>query len=886
MERMSFNYSTKNIPVASPKDYTKHMIDKTEQLLRRMRWKAFHFLNPELTTVKENFGFKTRNCPPVIEEMKKFEDGMISIIQNINFQDVKCQFQQDLKEDIKSVKNDKHLFVKADKSINFHKLDTSKYNQLLNDNVTKTYKKTDKKQLYKIDAAAKKIAMKLNIDDRVEITATKEAFITLKDHKDNFENRPTCRLINPSKPEIGRVSKQILEKINRQLVDITKVNQWKNTASMLQWYKQITNKRDSSFICFDVVEFYPSISEVLLNRALDFASKYVTISADDRQIIIHAKRSLLFNNGDQWGKKTSNMLFDITMGSYDGAETCELVGCYLLSKLKQISGNDIGLYRDDGLAILNKTPKEIEKMKKEICKVFADNDLRITIEANKKVVNFLDVTLDLNTEKYKPYAKPTNIPLYVHSKSNHPPNIIKNIPESINRRLSDISSDEDVFNEAAPVYQEALRKSGYTHKLEYKPKTPTPTPKRNRHRNLDIETLTVVSLRFQIACTTDTWQECLYWPYERHVTVKICSDASDYAWGGVIVVPGDSPVEIRDYWDAESRNLPIAIREALALLYTLLASQSVIRNARVDAHTDNMTFLQSWKKLGGKNRQLNAILKRLYSATLENNVHLTLQYIPSHANPADPPSHQTSDLDCTLSPEIWATVEEHFGPHTIDLMSLDSNAQRDASGQPLKHYTPFFTPLSSGINVFAQLIKWDENVYVFPPFVLVGPLLKFLSKCEASFTIVVPKLYPLPFWWPILRSRCRSSLKLGNVGGMYKNKLGKMNYSLLKDIFVLPFSSTAINHINSQGKLQPGLNWDVIDKAIEEYNDGPVSECCNEARTLRFLEPRIAEDGQLELVGSSWSPSVKDWPLKVAVPRRNKHFDEPDDFSALKRLIS
>ncbi|KAK3739663.1 hypothetical protein QZH41_014203 [Actinostola sp. cb2023] len=395
MERMSFNYSTKNIPVASPKDYTKHMIDKTEQLLRRMRWKAFHFLNPELTTVKENFGFKTRNCPPVIEEMKKFEDGMISIIQNINFQDVKCQFQQDLKEDIKSVKNDKHLFVKADKSINFYKLDTSKYNQLLNDNVTKTYKKTDKKQLNKIDAAAKKIAMKLNIDDRVEITAT-----------------------NASKPS-------------------------------------------------------PEI-----------ASKYVTISADDRQIIIHAKRSLLFNNGDQWGKKTSNMLFDITMGSYDGAETCELVGCYLLSKLKQISGNDIGLYRDDGLAILNKTPKEIEKMKKEICKVFADNDLRITIEANKKVVNFLDVTLDLNTEKYKPYAKPTNIPLYVHSKSNHPHNIIKNIPESINRRLSDISSDEDVFNEAAPVYQEALRKSGYTHKLEYKPTTPTPTPKRNRHRNV------------------------------------------------------------------------------------------------------------------------------------------------------------------------------------------------------------------------------------------------------------------------------------------------------------------------------------------------------------------------------------------------------------------
>ena len=91
------------------------------------------------------------------------------------------------------------------------------------------------------------------------------------------------------------------------------------------------------------------------------------------------------------------------MGSYNGAETCELVGCDLLSQLKQIPDIDIGLYRDDGLAILKQTPREIERVKKEICKIFAKNDLRITIEANKKVVNFLDVTLDLNTEKFKPY---------------------------------------------------------------------------------------------------------------------------------------------------------------------------------------------------------------------------------------------------------------------------------------------------------------------------------------------------------------------------------------------------------------------------------------------------------------------------------------------------
>ena len=114
--------------------------------------------------------------------------------------------------------------------------------------------------------------------------------MTLKDHKDNFVNKPTCRLINPSKQEIGKISKKILERINQKLVNATNVNQWKNTPSVLQWYKKLSDKSNSAFISFDVVEFYPSISETLLNRALDFASNHLSISADDRQTILHHRQ--------------------------------------------------------------------------------------------------------------------------------------------------------------------------------------------------------------------------------------------------------------------------------------------------------------------------------------------------------------------------------------------------------------------------------------------------------------------------------------------------------------------------------------------------------------------------------------------------------------------
>ena len=105
--------------------------------------------------------------------------------------------------------------------------------------------------------------------------------------------------------------------------------------------------------------------------------------------------------------------------------------------------------------------------REEICRIFASNNLRITIEVNKKTVNFLDVMLHLTTERFKPYSKPATTPLYVHSKLNNPPNTIGNIPEAINKRLSEISSDKDAFNEAAPLYQKALWKSRYVYNLRF-----------------------------------------------------------------------------------------------------------------------------------------------------------------------------------------------------------------------------------------------------------------------------------------------------------------------------------------------------------------------------------------------------------------------------------
>ena len=119
--------------------------------------------------------------------------------------------------------------------------------------------------------------------------------------------------------------------------------------------KSIKDKQRCKFVIFDIKDFYPSIKESLLKQSLDFAEKYIKVTSEDKAIIKHARKSLLFNKQQIWIKKESG-LFDVTMGAYDGAEVCELVGIFILYQLSRIyNKNDIGLYRDDGLAVFRNT---------------------------------------------------------------------------------------------------------------------------------------------------------------------------------------------------------------------------------------------------------------------------------------------------------------------------------------------------------------------------------------------------------------------------------------------------------------------------------------------------------------------------------------------------
>ena len=346
--------------------------------------------------------------------------------------------------------------------------------------------KNKKETLENVDIVAtehSKVASELDIADRMFKTVPREAFITLKDHKEDFDVNPKVRLLQPTKPDIGRVAMKILDRVVKNVREKnTHLKQAISTKDVLMWFNSLENKKNYKFINFDIESFYPSITEDLLSKALNWASNYTPISEQDRHRIISASRSFLYHKGEPWVKKGTSK-FDIGMGAFHGAQSCELVGLFLLDELSQIPGLEAILYRDDGLGVIRATARQTEKLRQAIINVLKKHGLMITISTGLTKVNFLDVTLDLEKGIHKPYRKPGDKPLYVNAKSNHPPAILKNIPLGINKRLVEISSNEEVFQEAAEFYQTELDRCGYNHQLVWSENSDR-IPKRQRKREV------------------------------------------------------------------------------------------------------------------------------------------------------------------------------------------------------------------------------------------------------------------------------------------------------------------------------------------------------------------------------------------------------------------
>ena len=191
---------------------------------------------------------------------------------------------------------------------------------------------------------------------------------------------------------------------------------------------------------------------------------------------------MLYYEDSAWIKKGEGGNFDVSIGAYDGAEICELVGSVLLYSINKIMDpSSHGLYHDDGLIIVDKsTPKKCDGIRKRLYKLFEEFGFRLDVTTDLKITDYLDVTLNLYSGTDSPFRKRNQDLRYVNRGSNHPIRVFKHVPKGIEHRLSNNSSNREIFE-----YEEALKNDGYRVNLEYRDRDESRTQgRRNRPRRI------------------------------------------------------------------------------------------------------------------------------------------------------------------------------------------------------------------------------------------------------------------------------------------------------------------------------------------------------------------------------------------------------------------
>ena len=359
MEKFSLNYSLKNIPIGNVDVYMTHFYDMAAKFINRMRWKAYWFKDDldeeEINNNNTLYKFPARNSAPKSEHLNYFEEDLYDAINKIKFRRYTSQFQNCLKKDISEIKKSKDVLVCADKTTNIYKVPITEYNTLLTKAINKDYKKAPENALEEVNNDAAAIIMDNNIKGKIPKYEQREAFITIKDHKSGFPTNVKTRLINPAKTHMGKVAKAILDEINCEIKAKTSLVQWKNTQQVIDWFESTPDKKSKCFVKYDIVDFYPSITSNSITKALKFARKYTDIPQKSEEMIRHSCNTLMFHNNEPWVKRRGDGYFDIPMGSFCGAELCELVGLLILNEISSIFPiGSCGLYRDDGLAVIKK----------------------------------------------------------------------------------------------------------------------------------------------------------------------------------------------------------------------------------------------------------------------------------------------------------------------------------------------------------------------------------------------------------------------------------------------------------------------------------------------------------------------------------------------------
>ena len=243
MEKFFVGFSSKTIGPFSLNLYNKDLLSRIQEVLIRMRWKYIIFkadkhkkemekakqclelqngiadneiqrmgdeyeneFDQEDTYSDEYFGFKSTKHPPCQPEMTPFEEEVLGIAANLKTRKTSNTLQRNVLDLRRRLKGTNGVVVESDKTGNHFVMPVEDYDRKVLENITKDYKKATENIENNINREAAALAKSMKMDDRVHKMGRQEAYVTVKDHKPNFPARVSCRLINPCKTEMRRIS--------------------------------------------------------------------------------------------------------------------------------------------------------------------------------------------------------------------------------------------------------------------------------------------------------------------------------------------------------------------------------------------------------------------------------------------------------------------------------------------------------------------------------------------------------------------------------------------------------------------------------------------------------------------------------------------------------
>ena len=233
-EKMSFiprifniPYSIKNIPNYNLFKYRKLLTYRIEDLIERMRWTVHHDKKKKDGTYTEEdnnkYGFRTPLRAPFSKELKAFEDDLIDLISEVETRYVSNPLQDRMRADLEAIRQlENEVIIQSDKTNNFYIMRVDEYQANRDKELMAGYRKVGSEIIEKIDSDAASLVQRINLDDRIEGIAPQPAFLTIKDHKPDFPNKLSFRVINPAKTNVGKISKEVLDRVNAKLLRLLK----------------------------------------------------------------------------------------------------------------------------------------------------------------------------------------------------------------------------------------------------------------------------------------------------------------------------------------------------------------------------------------------------------------------------------------------------------------------------------------------------------------------------------------------------------------------------------------------------------------------------------------------------------------------------------------